>query len=211
MNPVAHDHRLPTAPPPVYLDPNTGESVTCRGGQVWNPCGSACTATCDEPEPICTLQCVPRCVCPPPLLLRDDSGICVLQEECGALAPNLCKEGMVWNNCGSACTPTCDDPTPPCIAMCVKKCECPQSAPLWSSEKGTCVHVTDCKDSFEDDNGEGTRDGWFDRLLRFLGWRATSDYCCLVGPQGRPCENGGVCQEASQSRDGKCSCKCRPG
>ena len=53
----------------------------CSGGRVWHECGSACTPTCEEPSPICTKQCVPRCACPAaaPLLHH---GACVQQASC---------------------------------------------------------------------------------------------------------------------------------
>lgn len=40
-------------PPPIPLTQNL----------VWNECGSACTPTCAEPAPMCTMQCVARCEC----------------------------------------------------------------------------------------------------------------------------------------------------
>ncbi|XP_013385287.1 multiple epidermal growth factor-like domains protein 6 [Lingula anatina] len=44
-----------------------GPDPLCYGGQVWKTCGSDCTATCEERDtpPMCTLNCVARCECPP--------------------------------------------------------------------------------------------------------------------------------------------------
>ena len=69
------------APPPSPPASAPGRLVTCSGGQVWNPCGSACSATCDEPEPLCIAVCVPRCECPAPLL-QGGSGKCVSRQQC---------------------------------------------------------------------------------------------------------------------------------
>ena len=53
-----------------------------------------------------------------------------------------CLNGMVWKECGSACTPTCDNPTPICTKQCVPKCECPQGHVLHG---GKCVDVKTCE------------------------------------------------------------------
>ena len=55
----------------------------CEGGQVWNTCGSACTRTCEEPQPgeLCTEQCVEQCECPPTTPIWKD-GQCVPESEC---------------------------------------------------------------------------------------------------------------------------------
>ena len=59
----------------------------CTGGQVWNYCGSACTATCSEPYPICTYQCVAKCECPPDTPLWDGNQ-CIKPSDCV-----LCPDG----------------------------------------------------------------------------------------------------------------------
>ncbi|KAK2158337.1 hypothetical protein NP493_1803g00014 [Ridgeia piscesae] len=53
----------------------------CPRGQVWNDCGSACTATCRKPNPICMKMCVPRCECPSqrPIL---HCGRCIRRARC---------------------------------------------------------------------------------------------------------------------------------
>jgi len=66
-------------------------------------------------------------------LLR--SGLASLPVDCRSSA-------RVWNDCGSACTPTCDDPQPMCVMMCVAQEECPGSHPL--SMDGRCVSASCC-------------------------------------------------------------------
>lgn len=39
-------------------------SNECINGQVYNECGSACPATCDNQDPICIQVCVSGCECP---------------------------------------------------------------------------------------------------------------------------------------------------
>jgi hypothetical protein len=53
-----------------------------------------------------------------------------------------CLNGMVWKECGSACTPTCDNTTPICTEQCVERCECPQGHVLHG---GKCVDVNTCE------------------------------------------------------------------
>jgi len=59
----------------------TDPQPTCAiQGQTWNTCASACTATCDQPSPPCTRQCVARCACPGKLVLHEER--CIEQSEC---------------------------------------------------------------------------------------------------------------------------------
>ena len=36
-----------------------------------------------------------------------------------------CPGDFKWNECGSPCNATCDDPVPVCIERCEPRCECP--------------------------------------------------------------------------------------
>lgn len=53
-----------------------------------------------------------------------------------------CDSNFEWNECGSMCTKTCDDPEPVCIAQCVAKCECPSHKPIFSN--GVCIPFDEC-------------------------------------------------------------------
>lgn len=56
--------------------------------------------------------------------------------------PGQCTGGMVFNECGSPCTKTCDEPSPICAMMCVAKCECPRDTPILKD--GQCVAFSEC-------------------------------------------------------------------
>ena len=57
-----------------------------------------------------------------------------------------CPEGMIWNDCGTACPPTCLDPDPDwCITMCVADCFCPVDLVLDAG--GNCISYEDCSES----------------------------------------------------------------
>jgi len=57
------------------------KSTQCAGGQVWKECGSACTASCSNPHPLCTMQCVPKCQCPRETPIFK-AGACISRSEC---------------------------------------------------------------------------------------------------------------------------------
>merc|ERR1719361_3089005 len=56
---------------------------------------------------------------------------------------NDCEGDLEWNDCGSACTKTCDNPYPMCTEQCVAKCECPSSAPL-QGDNNACLTLDQC-------------------------------------------------------------------
>ena len=62
------------------ISSKTDEKNKCTYGMVWNDCGSACTATCDDPTPLCTKQCVAKCECPMGQYL--EGGICITSDKC---------------------------------------------------------------------------------------------------------------------------------
>ena len=63
---------------------------TCSGAKVYRTCGSACPATCDNPSPICTFQCVTGCFCPRGMVEQSD-GTCVEPTQCsGKTFKNVC-------------------------------------------------------------------------------------------------------------------------
>ena len=57
-------------------------------------------------------------------------------------ATKECAKGLVFNECGSQCTPTCSVPRPMCKDMCVEKCECPPETPLLHD--GKCINAGEC-------------------------------------------------------------------
>jgi len=53
-----------------------------------------------------------------------------------------CSSNFEWNDCGSICTKTCDDPSPICIGECYPRCECPKNKPILLN--GVCVAYNIC-------------------------------------------------------------------
>jgi len=113
----------------------------CSGGQVWRDCGSACDSTCEEPNPMCTEQCVSRCQCPPNKPIWHQ-GECVVEKTCQGVVESQCSGGQVWHDCGSACDGTCDQPSPMCTMECVARCQCPADKPIWHG--GECIAEKSC-------------------------------------------------------------------
>ena len=78
----------------------------CQSNSVYQQCGSACPATCSNPNPICNLPCMETCTCNKGFVLID--GECQPVENCGCtheghyLAPGQ----SYWadNKCQKRCT-----------------------------------------------------------------------------------------------------------
>mmetsp|Transcript_22280 Transcript_22280/g.39498 ORF Transcript_22280/g.39498 Transcript_22280/m.39498 type:complete len:361 (+) Transcript_22280:170-1252(+) len=120
-------------------------------------CRPSCTMTCDNYS---DLVCIGKCKfeagydCIPGHVRNTKTGECVLPEQCtrrgakaSARAKASCPDTFKLykaKTCRSACTPTCQDPNPMCIAMCINKrgCACPPGKVLREDKK--CVDVTEC-------------------------------------------------------------------
>jgi hypothetical protein len=127
----------------------------CGANAEFNPCGSACHPTCANPipSPVCTKNCVIGCFCKEGFL-KNTNGDCVPTRECdptpiaaSAIVNPLekqCSELEVFNPCGSACHPTCDNPhpSPVCTKNCVIGCFC--KAGLLRHSNGDCVPAHQC-------------------------------------------------------------------
>lgn len=127
----------------------------CYNGKVYQECATDCTATCDDPKPVCAKKmCVRKCACPPEKPI-EHRGVCVEQSVCPKPGPapgpddgddeempGKCYNGQVYKECGSACTSTCADPIPACEKTCVRKCECPPEMPLLHNNK--CIKQESC-------------------------------------------------------------------
>jgi hypothetical protein len=112
---------------------------TCPTGQEYQQCGTACPLTCDNPTPgICSDHCVAGCFCQAGLVLTSD-GQCVSPDQC----PATCPTGQEYQQCGTACPLTCDNPTPGiCSDHCVAGCFC--QAGLVLTSDGQCVSPDQC-------------------------------------------------------------------
>jgi len=117
-------------------------SITCLYPKTYQTCGSACTATCDNPVPICTLQCKAGCACPANRPI-EHNGRCVAQHECPRRP--TCSGGQVYNSCANVCTQrTCSDRVEACAAdlPCREGCKCPASRPILHN--GRCITERSC-------------------------------------------------------------------
>ncbi|XP_029043017.1 chymotrypsin inhibitor-like [Osmia bicornis bicornis] len=65
----------------IFSASQSSADAKCPENEVWNSCGSACPRTCEQPNPICTLQCVRRCQCKGDLV-RNNDGKCIPLKEC---------------------------------------------------------------------------------------------------------------------------------
>lgn len=61
---------------------------------------------------------------------------------CGTANAVRCPRQKVWNQCGSPCDPTCNNPFPICMTVCEPRCECPADAPVLHD--GDCIPIEKC-------------------------------------------------------------------
>ncbi|KAF8371539.1 hypothetical protein PRIPAC_79851 [Pristionchus pacificus] len=116
-NPVGQcvfTNMCPIAPPPRCIRPN----------EVWRQC-STCEGTCQNQNPICTLQCrPPRCQCRTGFV-RNNIGVCVRPTTCPR--PGCTGANQFWNPCPWVNEPTCQNPWPTCPLICPiggRRCQC---------------------------------------------------------------------------------------
>ena len=77
-----------------------------------------------------------------------------------SIAPT-CRPDQVFNSCGSQCTPTCTNPTPPCIFLCVARCECPSGHVVGPDD--VCIPQSECPGRFKHGLSEVL-------TLKIFGW-----------------------------------------
>ncbi|XP_063675363.1 kielin/chordin-like protein isoform X1 [Bolinopsis microptera] len=80
----------------------------CLGNMIFNNCGSACTATCSNPNPVCIEMCVARCECPSDVPLLTGSH-CNPRDECPEEEEGNSNSG---GGSGEMCRPRYPDPDP---------------------------------------------------------------------------------------------------
>lgn len=129
----------------------------CGANAEFLQCGSACVPDCANPESpkLCTLQCVIGCFCKEGFL-KNSMGECVLPQECEVHKPKIpmqipsmslptCPDNEEFQECGSACAPTCDNPTPSpiCTKNCVVGCFCKEGH--LRNAHGACVPSHQCE------------------------------------------------------------------
>ncbi|GBM98796.1 Zonadhesin [Araneus ventricosus] len=117
--------------------------IVCGPLEVFKECGPLCPANCTHPNPPKFGPnmdvCVKGCFCIEGLLRHPD-GNCVPPERC----PSVCGENEHYDECGSACPPSCADPIPmhPCLSVCVKGCFCKPG--FIRGPTGKCVRPETC-------------------------------------------------------------------
>lgn len=62
-------------------------------GQVFRLCASACTATCENPNPICTQECQAKCTCIGGRVVDRRVNKCVDSDQCGKLRCTVYNKG----------------------------------------------------------------------------------------------------------------------
>ena len=113
----------------------------CGENEYYNECGSPCRDDCETimQDPIdCIKKCESGCFCIDGFVIGPD-GICIPKEEC-------CMPPMIWDECGTSCPATCDNPNAPngpCIEMCRTGCRCPDDMVL--DENGRCIMPEECQ------------------------------------------------------------------
>jgi len=182
--------------PRVCCRAMTANCLSCTAGQtVEEYCeANPRTSGCPDPPPVCCRAMTATC-------LSCTAGQTV-EEYCKANPTTLgcpestdCTGGREWQTCGSACTPTCDDPNPMCTRQCVAKCGCPSDKPIWHNER--CVEQ--CPGVQVLDGGKGNfeatcvhPDSTTTTLPFSGGTRAIAAQCC---------EADGTCRRFVDSND----------
>ncbi|KAK9881588.1 hypothetical protein WA026_016459 [Henosepilachna vigintioctopunctata] len=66
------------------LSTDSNQDRICGPYGRYDTCGSACAPTCQMKNPanICTLQCVPKCICSSGSILQSASGKCIRSQDC---------------------------------------------------------------------------------------------------------------------------------
>ncbi|KRX21784.1 Serine/threonine-protein phosphatase 5, partial [Trichinella nelsoni] len=124
-----------------------GDFFVCGPNEIYKQCGTACPATCEEPNPSCSLICASGCFCLDGLV-RTRDGKCVKLEECPASDKMECNNDEEFDECGTACPLTCDtikkDMPQTCTKQCVAGCFC--RGDLVRDPGGRCVARDMCED-----------------------------------------------------------------
>ncbi|CAF1292317.1 unnamed protein product [Rotaria sp. Silwood1] len=115
-------------------------------------CGADCIETCDYKPTLCSHICRFCCFCQDGYVRQSNNtdSPCVKREDCNKTTESpLCGENEEYQECGSACSRTCDDfsyLTPKkhqvCVTMCVSGCFCKQG--YYRANNGQCVEPEKC-------------------------------------------------------------------
>uniref|UniRef100_A0A0N4Z5T2 TIL domain-containing protein n=1 Tax=Parastrongyloides trichosuri TaxID=131310 RepID=A0A0N4Z5T2_PARTI len=136
-------------------DLNTGECVLprkcskpsnqqCRRNEEYAKCSKTCTASCDDPYPVCNKMCgPPKCQCKMGYVKDLTTGECITLSSCRSSSPPQCGKNEEYAKCSRTCVATCKDPNPICNEMCgPPKCQCKQG---YVKDKGNCIKKNKCR------------------------------------------------------------------
>nr|XP_042894714.1 zonadhesin isoform X7 [Parasteatoda tepidariorum] len=137
---------------PEALCPPKSPSECAPDEQLYD-CVPSCSRTCEKVlskvKIYCSQLCKPGCFCKEGLVKGYD-GKCVRPQECTVISvppPENCGKDEVYNECGSACPPTCSNlgKDQVCTLQCVQGCFCRKG--LVRNDQGECVQPDQCPKS----------------------------------------------------------------
>ncbi|CAF0766820.1 unnamed protein product [Rotaria sordida] len=129
---------------------NSPPAPVCGNNEQYT-CGSVCIETCDYKPTICSFMCRFGCFCQDGYVRQsnDTSSPCVKREDCNKTDVPQCGDNEEYQQCGSACPPTCNDfsyplPKEPqaCIAICKPGCFCKKG--YFRTNNNQCVQQEKC-------------------------------------------------------------------
>ncbi|KAK0412462.1 hypothetical protein QR680_006221 [Steinernema hermaphroditum] len=117
----------------------------CGLNEEWRQCAT-CERTCQNPNPICTMECKPaRCMCKQGYV-RDSSGTCIPEKDCGQQGKCGEHEHYAVGECLAPCERSCrtlHDDHLICPAVCVLSwCYCDEG--YVRNDSGQCIPIQDC-------------------------------------------------------------------
>jgi len=199
------------------------ECPVCGGeNEVLKGCGTACEATCAEPSPLCTKECITnQCECAKGSIRQSAGGPCIAKSECPQrCSGTTCRECLEEKGCAfttGECMEGCLVADAPCWeGAAEEKCEAFDRS---QEDARTCsvdALQTDC-------NSCSATAISGDRFCQFVGhacvaaagWHESKQACCEPGVMRKnpddaccdeQCNDGGVFQTALCK-----ACKCAPG
>ncbi|KAI1732562.1 trypsin inhibitor like cysteine rich domain-containing protein [Ditylenchus destructor] len=148
-----------TTVPVVYLvlvcSQSSAQNATrkpCDRNEEFRPCGTSCEPTCGNQLPeFCTEQCIlDVCQCASGFV-RHQNGSCVALIQCAVAGTrpteSPCGSNEEFHECGTACEPTCANPSPRiCTLQCiVDVCQCARG--YFRNDDEECVRLNECNNS----------------------------------------------------------------
>lgn len=125
--------------------------IKCGTNEVYQ-CGSPCIHTCTTKPQLCIATCSFGCFCADGYVRESEKNgsACIKPEDCPKTTDKpTCGTNEEYQECGSACSATCDDlryplPKPPkvCPMICIAGCSCKKG--YYRASDGQCVPPEKC-------------------------------------------------------------------